>query len=49
LVSAPLEAALNAWLATWNENPRSFIWTKTADQILSTITSYCQRINDSGR
>src|SRR5215469_923398 len=46
---AELEAALATWLATWNANPRPFIWTKTADQILSTIAAYCQRINDSGR
>jgi transposase len=45
---AELEAALGTWLATWNANPRPFIWTKTADQILNTIASYCQRINDSG-
>ena len=25
-----------------------FTWTKSADQILSTIASHCQRINDSG-
>jgi transposase len=45
---AELESALNAWLATWNENPRPFIWTKTADQILETIAAYSMRINDSG-
>jgi len=46
---AELETAIETWLATWNANPRPFIWTKTADQILNTIASYCQRINDSGR
>jgi transposase len=45
---AELEAGLKAWLVSWNESPRPFIWTKTADQILDTIASYCQRINDSG-
>jgi len=24
------------------------VWTKTADEILDTITTYCQRINNSG-
>jgi hypothetical protein len=24
------------------------VWTKTADEILDTITHYCQRINHSG-
>ena len=45
---AELKAAIEEWLATWNENPRPFIWHKTADQILTSIASYCQRINDSG-
>jgi hypothetical protein len=34
--------------ASWNDNPRPFVWTKTADEILDTIAAYCQRINDSG-
>jgi hypothetical protein len=29
------------------QQPRPFVWTKTADQILDTIATYCQRINDS--
>jgi hypothetical protein len=28
--------------------PRPFVWTKTADEILQSISRYCQRINDSG-
>ena len=36
------------WVDTWNEDPRPFIWTKTADQILDSIARYCRRINDSG-
>jgi transposase len=45
---AELEQAIQAWIDTWNQNPRPFVWTKTADQILDTIAHYCQRINDSG-
>jgi hypothetical protein len=45
---ADLTADINAWLDTWNDNPHPFVWTKTADQILDTIRSYLQRINDSG-
>jgi transposase len=45
---AELEQAIQAWIDTWNQDPRPFVWTKTADQILDTITRYCQRINDSG-
>jgi DDE superfamily endonuclease len=45
---AELEAAIQAWIDTWNADPRPFVWTKTADQILDTIATYCQRINNSG-
>ena len=45
---AELEQAIQAWIDTWNDNPRPFVWTRTADQILDTIAHYCQRINDSG-
>jgi hypothetical protein len=38
---------IRAWIATWNESPRPYIWTKTADQILASIGNYCRRINDS--
>jgi transposase len=42
-----LNADIRAWIDTWNDNPRAFVWTKTADQILDSIARYCQRINDS--
>jgi hypothetical protein len=45
---AELEHAIQSWTDTWNDNPRPFVWTKTADEILDTIAAYCQRINDSG-
>jgi transposase len=44
---AELEQAIQAWIDTWNQDPRPFVWTKTADQILDTIAAYCQRINNS--
>jgi transposase len=43
-----LEQAIRAWIDTWNADPRPFIWTKTADQILDSIAAYCQRISNSG-
>jgi transposase len=42
-----LNADIRAWIDTWNQNPRPYIWTKTADQILESIARYCTRINDS--
>src|SRR5438477_4930454 len=44
---AQLNADIWAWIETWNENPRPFVWTKTAEQILDSIARYCTRINDS--
>ena len=35
-----LEKDLRDWLTTWNENPKPFIWTKTADQILKSLGNY---------
>jgi transposase len=43
-----LERDLRDWTATWNENPRPFVWHKTADEILDTLAAYCQRISGSG-
>jgi transposase len=42
-----LNTDIRAWIDTWNENPRPFVWTKTAAQILDSIARYCTRINDS--
>ena len=42
-----LNADIRAWVDTWNENPRPYVWTKTADEILDSIARYCTRINES--
>jgi transposase len=39
---------IRAWIETWNDAPRPYVWTKTADQILESISTYCRRINNSG-
>lgn len=31
---------LNNWIATWNANPRVFVWHKTADDILDGLKKY---------
>jgi transposase len=43
-----LEADIQAWIEAWNEDPKPFVWTKTADEILENLAGYLQRINDSG-
>lgn len=43
-----LREAITSYLATYNANPRPFCWTKTADQILSSVARFCMRTSDSG-
>jgi len=40
-----LAADIRTWVETWNENPKPFVWTKTADQILRSLAGYCAAIN----
>jgi len=42
-----LNKDIRAWIDTWNDSPRAYVWTKTADQILESVGNYCNRINDS--
>jgi hypothetical protein len=43
-----MEKDIRDWIKTWNENPRPFVWTKTADEILDRLASYLQRIPGAG-
>jgi transposase len=42
------EQDIRDWIRTWNDNPRPFTWTKTADEILERLASYLQRIPGAG-
>lgn len=42
-----LTADLNGWVSTWNDNPRPFVWHKTADEILDKLAGYLQRISEA--
>src|SRR5712675_199066 len=39
-----LENDIKAWIATWNDNPRPFTWTKTADEILNSLADYLAKL-----
>ena len=39
-----LAADIEAWAATWNENPTPFVWHKTADEILQRLAGYCTAV-----
>src|SRR5215211_2597965 len=43
-----LETDIRTWIETWNQDPKPFVWTKTADEILSSLARYCQRISGAG-
>jgi transposase len=38
-----LEAAIREYIAVHNEDPKPFVWTRTADQILDNIARYARR------
>ncbi|MEU4769547.1 IS630 family transposase [Actinosynnema sp. NPDC023794] len=43
-----LERDIRAWIADWNANPRPFLWTKTAEEILESLARFCRRISGGG-
>ncbi len=45
---AELEADITAWIQAWNDDPKPFVWTKTADEILDNLARYLHLINNSG-
>jgi len=47
-VQAP-ENDIKAWIATWNDNPRPFTWTKTADEILNSLADYLTKVGTGHR
>ena len=42
-----LEVAIREYIEVHNEDPKPFVWTKTADQILASIARYAERTNAS--
>jgi DDE superfamily endonuclease len=39
-----LENDIKCWIATWNDNPRPFTWTKSADEILNSLADYLAKL-----
>ena len=40
-----LVASIRTWITNWNDNPKPYLWHKSANQIPA---AYRQRTNDSG-
>ena len=45
--TAELEAAIRRFADATNDDPKPFIWTKSADEILESLARFCQRTSDS--
>jgi len=43
-----LERDVRAWIANWNTDPRPFVWTKSAEEILTSLARYIARISGGG-
>jgi hypothetical protein len=41
-----LNKDIKQWIETWNDDPKPYVWTKTADQIIESITRYCTTITE---
>jgi transposase len=40
-----LERDIRDWITDWNTHPKPFLWTKTAEEILDSLTRFCARIS----
>jgi transposase len=43
-----LEQTIRGYIAIHNKNPKAFVWSKSADDILASVARFCKRISDSG-
>jgi hypothetical protein len=43
-----LEDAIRLYLATYNADPKPFVWVKTADDILASIARVALRTSETG-
>jgi transposase len=43
-----LEGDIRTWIAGWNDDPKPFVWKKSAEEILDSLTRYLQRISGAG-
>jgi transposase len=43
-----LEADIRSWIKSWNEDPKPFVWKKSAEEILDSLARYLRRISGAG-
>ncbi len=42
---AALENDIGEWIAHWNENPRPYVWVRTANQSIASLARSCERVS----
>lgn len=45
---AALQRDIKDWIVNWNDDPRPYVWVKTAEEILESLARYCKRISEAG-
>src|SRR5262249_5672151 len=43
-----LEQTIRTYIETYNEQPKPFVWSKTADEILESLARFCKRTSETG-
>ena len=43
-----LEKDIREWIKLWNADPKPFVWKKTAEEILTSLSRYISRISGAG-
>ena len=43
-----LEKDIRNWVTAWNDNPKPFVWKKSAEEILDSLARYLQRTSGAG-
>jgi hypothetical protein len=43
-----LETSIKQYLLITNDQPKPFVWTKTADEILASVARFCARTSETG-
>ena len=46
--TSQLERAIREYLRMNNDNPKPFVWTKSADEILESVARFCRRTSGTG-
>ncbi len=49
LDTAELRAAIGRYIAETNDEPKPFVWTKSADEIIASVARFCSRTLDQGQ